>query len=343
MPIIDMRSDTVTKPTEAMYEAMRAAPLGDDGWGDDPTVQQLESVAAAMLGKEAAVLTPSGTMANLLTLLCCSKPGGEVVLEATSHIVRSEMGGVATLAGMSYRGVAGRRGAMDIEELRMCLSPSLTRRQLATSIVCMETTHVAAGGAVLALDHMRAVADLAHQNGAHVHLDGSRIFNAATALGAKAAAVANHCDSVSTCLSKGLSAPVGSLLAGSKTFIERSRAFRRMVGGTMRQAGIIAAAGLVALSQMVERLQDDHRTAQALAQGLHKIDPSFVEPGEVETNIVMVRIGHTRRNPEQWLGLLQQHGILTSVVGKGVLRFVTHRHINLEDVSTVLQVFASAG
>src|SRR5687768_1467799 len=286
---LDLRSDTVTRPTEAMLESMREASFGDDSRDGDPTVRRLEALAAERMGKEASAFMPSGTMTNLVAVLAHTARGGEVLLEAGAHILNSELGGITALAGAFYKAIPGHRGAMDVEKLAEALRPA-TRQNFGTALVCMETSHNRAGGAVLPIAHMQAVHERAHSAGVPVHTDGARIFNAAIALGTSARAIANHTDSVAFCVSKGLCAPVGSLLCGSREYIERARAFRRMLGGNMRQAGPLAAAGIVALQSMIERLEDDHASAKRLAQKLHDVDSRLVDPKDVETNIVKVEV-----------------------------------------------------
>jgi threonine aldolase len=338
--MIDLRSDTVTKPTEAMLDAMQSATFGDDSRDGDATVQKLEALAAKKTGKDAAVYVPSGTMSNLVSLLAHADRGGEVLLEGTSHILTAELGGVSNLAAMFYRGLPGRRGAMDLDALRDHIRPRITRNRLRTALVWMETTHNAAGGAVLPLTHMAEVQKLARENEVPVHIDGARIFNAAAALGVSAKEVAKHSDTVCFCVSKGLSAPIGSLVCGSLEFIERARGFRRMVGGNMRQAGPIAAAGIVALENMVERLPEDHRTAQRLAAGLHAIDASIIDPATVETNLVRVSVRASGRQAAEWSANLKQRGVLVSPCATWELRFVTHRHIGDAEVDQAIRAFA---
>lgn len=340
MPAIDLRSDTVTQPTDAMREAMARAAVGDDGYGEDPTVRRLEALAAERLGKDDAVFVPSGTMANLVAQLTHTGRGGEVLLEAMSHILRSEMGGVANLAGLFHRGLPGHDGAMDIDALREAIRSGLSPKRLGTALVCMETTHNAAGGMVLPLDHMAEVHAIAKRNAVPVHIDGSRIFNAATALRVQAPEIARYGDSVSICLSKGLSAPVGSLLSGSKAIVERARAFRKMVGGSMRQAGIIAAAGIIAIEQMTQRLGEDHATAQAIARRLAAIDPALADPTRVQTNIVMVDVTRSKRRAEDWLVDLKDRGVLANAFGPYVVRLVTHRHIVEADATRAAEIIA---
>ena len=332
MAPIDLRSDTVTKPTEAMLEAMRRAELGDDGREGDPTVRKLEALAAAKVGKQAALFMPSGTMANLCALLTHTSRGSEVLLERTAHIISYENSGISLLGGLFYRPIPGTRGAMDTTALEFAFESGLASKKLAPALVCMETTHNTAGGTVLPLDHMAAVARIARQNGANVHLDGARIFNAAIALGVPADRIAQHADSVCFCVSKGLSAPVGSLLCGTSAFIERARHFRRMLGGAMRQSGVLAAAGIVALETMIERLRDDHANARLLAEGFHAIDPGLVDPETIQTNIVRVDVSASGRSAKRWVEDLAAEGVATADYGRTQLRFVTHRHIGPAEV-----------
>jgi len=333
--MIDLRSDTVTRPTEAMLESMREATFGDDSRDGDETVKKLEALAAERTGKEAGAFMPSGTMANLVAMLAHGSRGGEVLLEEGSHTLNAEFGGIAGVAGLFYRGVPGRRGAMDIEALREMIRP-VTRHHMGTALLWMENTHNRAGGTVLPLAHMRAVHGLARENGVPVHLDGARIFNAAIALGRAASEISQYSDSVCFCVSKGLSAPVGSILCGSAVFIERARAYRRMVGGNMRQAGPLAAAGIVALETMVNRLGEDHQTAKRLAEGLHRIDPSLCDPKDVETNLVRVDVRKSGRRAAQWSADLKSKGVLVAPADLHVLRFVTHRHVSAPDVDAAV-------
>ena len=338
---IDLRSDTVTKPTDAMLERMRAADLGDDGREGDPTVRAFEALAAERTGKEDGMFVVSGTMGNLVSLLAHGQPGGAVVLEANAHILRSELGGIASLGGLFHRPVPGVRGEMDLSLLDEAIGPGLSPVRLGTSVVCLETTHNDAGGAVLSLEHMAAVHALARQRGVPVHTDGARLFNAAAKLGVPAKEVAKHTDTLQFCISKGLSAPIGSVVVGPRAFIQRARTFRRMVGGNLRQGGVIAAAGIVALEQMVDRIGDDHRAARALADGLHRISPRLVDPARVETNIVQVDIGWSGRAATEWIAALDQHGVHTAAWSKTLLRLVTHRHIGAAEVERALAAFTT--
>jgi threonine aldolase len=339
--MIDLRSDTVTHPTEEMREAMHRAELGDDSREGDPTVRRLERAAAAITGKEGALFVASGTMSNLVALLAHTGRGGEVLLDAESHILRSEMGGIASLAGLFYRAVPSVRGAPDLDAVGERLNEKLVANKLATALVCVETTHNSAGGAVLPLDYMAKLRALTAGKGVPVHIDGARLFNASVALGVPAREIARHGDSVGFCVSKGLSAPFGSVLCGSADFIERCRAYRRMVGGGLRQAGIMAAAGLVALDRMVERLADDHRRARQIAEGIQRIDPRLVDPRLVETNIVMIDVAHTGTDAKRWIAALEASGLRAGAWSPTSLRLVTHRHIDDAAVERTIETFRS--
>lgn len=337
--MIDLRSDTVTKPTDAMLERMRAAELGDDSRDGDPTVKALEEMAAARVGKEAGLFMPSGTMANLAALMAHTGRGGEVLLEETAHILRYEMGAIAHVAGLFHRPIRGRHGAMDLGPLTDAVDARLRPNRLATALICMETTHNSAGGAVLPLEHMGAVHALARQHDIPVHTDGARLFNAAVALGVPAERIARHTDTICFCVSKGLSAPVGSLLCGSTAFIARARAFRRMLGGNLRQSGMLAAAGMVALDTMVDRLAEDHRHARQLAEGIHVVAPRAVDPKSIETNIVRAELGDSGWRAEEWSKRFAERGIRVAPGSTTSLRFVTHRHITAADIDAAVAIF----
>ena len=336
--IIDLRTDTVTQPTAAMLAAMQTATQGDDSRDGDATVIKLEALAAKMTGKEAGLYMPSGTMTNLVAVLAHTSRAGEVLLERGAHILNNELGGLSAVAGVYYKALPGTRGAMDEAALRVAVRP-MTRNNFGTALICMETTHNGAGGTVLPLAHMKMVHALAQQHGIPVHTDGARFFNAAVALGVPASTIAQHTDSVCFCVSKGLSAPVGSVLCGSTAFIERARPFRRMVGGAMRQTGSIAAAGIVALETMVDRLAEDHATAKRLAAGLHAIDPRICDPAGIQTNIVRTDISFTSRNAAQWSAALAQAGVAVSPGDARSLRFVTHRHIGDNEIDQTIAAF----
>ena len=335
---IDLRSDTVTRPTEAMIQAMSAASLGDDSRDGDDDVKALETLAAERLGKEAALFMPSGTMANLVAVMTHVPRGGEVLLDAGAHILNSELGGIAAVAGAMHRPISAQRGRMDLDELARSIRPA-SRTTPGTALVCMETSHNRAGGAVLPLEYMRAVHALARDAGVPVHTDGARVFNAAAALKLSVSQIAQHTDSIGFCISKGLSAPVGSLLCGTRPFIERARAFRRMVGGNLRQAGPLAAAGSLAIRTMGDRLEEDHTSAKRLAQGLNRLDGRLVDPATVETNLVKVALPSQTMNAARFSEAMGQLGVRVSPCDTYALRFVTHRHITANDIDRALDAF----
>lgn len=336
---IDLRSDTVTRPTPEMLEIMARAPLGDDGLDGDPTVQALEEAAAARLGKAAGLFVPSGTMGNLIAVLAHARMPGEVLAESGSHLVNSERA-AAGLTGMHYRALPGEGGLIALTALEAALDVS-TGARCPTALVAVENTHNACGGSVAPPEALAALHALAGARGVPVHTDGARLFNAAVALRLPCSDLAAHTDSVTVCLSKGLSAPVGSVLMGSRDFIARARGIRRMLGGTMRQAGVLAAAGLVALEHMVERLAEDHARARALHAGLRAIDASWCASEPPQTNIVQVRVGQTVAEAREWERRLAARGVLVRAGGAGLLRLVTHRHIDDAAVTRALGVFGA--
>lgn len=335
-PPVDLRSDTVTRPTPAMYERIAAAPLGDDGLDGDPTARALEAAAATLLGKEAGLYVPSATMANLLAILAQAGRQELVLAEAASHIYVTERGAGA-LTGTFYEGIAGVDGAMDLDRLADALAPG--RYKLRTGVVCLESSHNNAGGAVLPLAHMRAVFEASKRVGASVHLDGARLMNAAVALRVPAADITAFTDTVSLCLSKGLSAPMGAVLAGSAGTIERARSLRKMLGGSQRQVGVVAAAGLVAVNSMVERLADDHAAARRLAQGIGQV--RGLAANAPQTNIVQVDVSATGLDAAQWELALRRLGVLVRPWGRQRLRCVTHRHVGEREVDLALEAFAA--
>lgn len=333
---VDLRSDTVTLPTDAMLERMQRAPLGDDGREGDPTVRELEARGATLIGKEAALFVPSGTMGNLLAMLVHAERGKDVFADSGAHLLNSELGSVVEIAGLVPKPMPGRRGAMDEAALEEAI-----RISDRPGLIAMETTHNGAGGTVLPLAHMMRIHALGQANGIAVHLDGARLFNASVALGVPAARIAEHADSVMVCLSKGLSAPVGSLLSGSEGLVARARALRKVVGGTMRQSGIVAAAGLVALETMIERLSEDHAAARRLAAALTWLDPALADPTCVQTNILRVDVSASARKAGAWAEGVKQHGVLVQASGPSQLRLVTHRHIDEAAVERTIAAFAA--
>jgi threonine aldolase len=335
MKVIDLRSDTVTHPTPEMRQAMFEAEVGDDVYREDPTVNRLETMAAEMTGKEAALFTTSGTQSNLIAVLTHTNHGDEIILGDEAHILWYEVGGASALGGVIMRTLpndsCGRLNLDDID--RAIRGKDIHYPQ--TTLLCLENTQNRCGGAVLTTDYTDEVCNLARTRGLKVHLDGARIFNAAIALGVPACALTQNSDSVSLCLSKGLSAPVGSLLCGNKDFIERARKFRKMLGGGMRQAGIIAVAGIVALETMVDRLAEDHANAARLAQGLAGIKGIRLAQDDIPTNIVMFHL-----SPElsvvQFLEALEKAGVKVGLRDGRPFRAVTHRMVSSSDIDEAL-------
>ncbi|GGA72342.1 low-specificity L-threonine aldolase [Ornithinibacillus halotolerans] len=334
--MIDLRSDTVTKPTEAMRKAAYTAEVGDDVYEEDPTVNRLEERAAELLGKEKALFVTSGTQGNQIAALTHCRPGDEVILEANSHIYVYEVAGFSALANVQSRPIIGNRGAMDPEDVKHAIR-SENIHFPTTSLICMENTHNLAGGAILPIENMQAIYKVAKDNNMNVHLDGARLFNASVASGISVKEYAKHADSVQFCLSKGLGAPVGSIIAGTEEFINKARKWRKMLGGGLRQVGIIAGPGLVALEENVDRLIEDHVNAKILADGLANIDGIIVE-NQVETNIIIVNVKNTGHTPESFVTALKEQGILAGVFGKETVRFVTHYDVSREDIDKTLAV-----
>ena len=315
-----------------MYEAE----LGDDVYGEDPTVNKLRQLAASMLKKEAALFTSSGTMSNLLAVLAHTRPGDEIILGSEAHIFWYELGGTAALGGVVMRIVANDEyGQMDFDAVEEAIRPKNIHYPQ-TSLLCLENTHNRCGGTVLTPYYMSTIAGLAHEHDLRVHLDGARIFNAAVALDVPASELAKPADSVCFCLSKGLSAPVGSLLCGTDEFVEKARRWRKMVGGGMRQAGVIAAAGIVALQEMVNRLAEDHANARRLAYGLSHILGISVQPQRTQTNIVMFE-SPTDISASEFMQQLDMRGIRFGYRGGLRFRAVTHRMVNEADIDEALE------
>ena len=339
MDFIDLRSDTVTLPTEEMRRAMAEAEVGDDVYGEDPTIQELESLAAKILGKEAALFVPSGTMGNQVSVMTHTQRGDEVIMEAESHVYYYEVGAMAVLSGVQARPVPGKRGVMDPDDVRRAIRERDNIHFPRTSLVVLENTHNRGGGKVLPLDNVKAISDIAHSNGLSVHMDGARIFNAQVASGIPASEYAKYADSVMFCLSKGLCAPVGSMVVGSKDFIDRARKNRKMLGGGMRQAGILAAAGIIALTKMVDRLQEDHDNAKLLAVKLQELGYG-VNPEEVETNMVVVDVTPTGKDVHTVEKELKTRGVLANANSPKTLRLVTHYGITSDDAIKAVEVFA---
>ncbi len=337
MGFIDFRSDTVTKPTAEMREAMYKAEVGDDVYRDDPTVNRLEELAAREMGKEAALFTASGTMANQVAVMTHTRRGDEIILGDKSHIYCNEVGGIAYLAGVQAALVTESDGVMDPQTVEGKIRPNDIHFP-ETSLICIENTHNKAGGMVIPLKEMEKIYDVGLRHSIPVHLDGARIYNAAAYLQVEAKEIARHCDSVNVCLSKGLCAPIGSMLAGSREFIDRARKFRKMLGGGMRQAGIAAAAGIIAIEKMSKRLQQDHDNAMLLAKGLNSLDGVSVDLNKVQTNLIMVDFSGAGLDGMQIAERLKAKGILINGSPAPVVRFAVHYYISESDVQRAVEI-----
>ncbi len=335
---IDLRSDTVTKPTPSMRKVMAEAEVGDDVFGEDPTVNALQEKVAKLLGKETAIFVPSGTMANQLAIKSLTQPGDEVIIEGTSHPYNFEGGAGAALSGVQFYCLKGIRGILDASQIEEAIR-SEDHHFPSTRLICLENTHNRGGGSIYPIEKMVEIYRLAKSKGLLVHLDGARLWNASVATGIKPHEYTQWADSVSVCLSKGLGAPIGSLVAGSKTFIDRVHRFRKMFGGGMRQAGIIAAAGIYALDHHFERLEEDHQNAKRLALGLKELKGVSIDPEQVETNIIIFNISTTGMTAPQMAEAMKRNGVLIHPIGKTQIRLVTHLDVSHEDIEVALKAF----
>jgi threonine aldolase len=324
--MIDLRSDTVTQPTPAMRQAMAAAEVGDDVYGEDPTVNRLEREAAAIFGREAAIFVPTGTMGNQIAIRLHTEHGKEVICEARSHILDWEMAMTSAFSGCQARTVAGERGILTWSQIKPAIGAKIYYRAQ-TGLVCIENTHNMAGGTVTPLPILEEIWAGAREAGLPVHLDGARVFNAATALGIGVAELTRGFDTVMFCLSKGLGAPVGSMLVGSREAIDRARIFRKALGGGMRQAGVLAAAGLIALKEMPARLGDDHATARLLAEAIAAEPNAEIDLDAVQTNIVIFTL-RNNGDAAAFCAALKQKSVLASAIGPHSVRFVTHYDVD---------------
>ena len=326
--MIDLRSDTVTKPTDAMREAMARADVGDDVYGEDPTVNRLQDMTAAMFGKKAALFVPSGTMANQLAIRLHSQPGQEVIVESRAHIVRYEQGAAGALAGVQLHWVAGDRGLISAEQVEAAVRPK-DPHTIQTALICLESTHNSGGGTIYPLATIERIRAVAATHGIPMHLDGARLFNAIAATTLPPASYAQHFDTLSVCLSKGLGAPVGSLLMmNDLTLLDKAKRLRRMYGGSMRQSGILAAAGIYALEHHIERLKVDHDHAKRLARGLQNVPTVRINPHDVDTNIVIFDVIGHRLAPPAIVAALKKEGVLINALGGNSFRAVTHLDIS---------------
>ncbi len=340
MKIIDMRSDTVTKPTEEMRQAMAAAEVGDDVYGEDPTVNRLQDMAAVMLGKEAGLFVPSGTMGNLLSVLAVCNRGDEVIMGNLGHTFLFEAGGISALGGVFPHTIPNQPdGTLLLEDVENAIRPDDIHDPVSRMVI-IENTHNRCGGTVLPLEYTREVADLAHRNNLHLHLDGARVFNAAAALGVDAKEITRHVDSVTFCLSKGLCAPVGSVVCGTREFIKRGLRIRKVLGGGMRQAGVLAAAGIISLEKMTKRLGEDHARASALAAGMASIPGIIFEMGMPQTNMVFPSLtDDVRLSTREVAERLNELGVKVGVVAKRRFRLVVHYWISDSDIANTIQAF----
>ena len=337
---IDLRSDTVTLPTEEMLEAIRHAELGDDVFREDPTVNGLEEMAAAKMGKEAALLVTSGTQANLVSLMSNASRGELVILEAESHMYWYEVGGISAIAGLLPWPLKSQRGVLDPVDVEVAIRPRNIHFP-EVALVCVENTHNRHGGTVITPEQLRAVSEVAKAHGLRVYMDGARVFNAAVALKIDVREFTRHVDNLMFCLSKGLSCPVGSVVVGSQAFIDKARKIRKVLGGGMRQAGVIAAPGIVALEKMIGRLEEDHRNARRLAEGIAKVEGVAVDMERVQTNMVLFGISGLGVADELFLSRLKENGVLALANAKSKVRMVTHRGIEGEHIEKAIAAVAN--
>ena len=335
--IIDLRSDTITRPSLEMRRAMSDALVGDDVFLEDPTVNRLQDHAAEIFGRESALFVPSGTMGNLACIISQTEHGEEVICEGQGHLYNYEMASMAAVGGLLPRVVETSRGIMNWEQIERAIRPKIYYRAQ-TALIALENTHNMAGGTVYPTEMVDEICSQAHERGLKVHLDGARIFNAAAALGQDVARITSGFDSIQFCLSKGLGAPVGSLIVGSKVFVERCRRTRKMLGGGMRQVGILAAAGLVALENGPGRLKEDHSKAKLLADRLFAIPGIKIDPANVETNIVIFDISETGMDSSEYLETLERKGLLAVIVDRDRVRMVTHLDVSAQEVQQAADI-----
>ena len=337
---VDLRSDTLTKPTPEMRQAMAAAEVGDDVYGEDPTVNHLEKRAAEIFGKEAALFVPTGCMGNLIAIKTWTHHGDEVICDEKSHVNLYELASMSAIAGCMPRIARGEDGILNWKLIEAVIRPKIYYDSQ-TALICLENSHNMAGGMLYTAAQIAEICDHAHAVGLKVHLDGARIFNASVALGESVAALTSKVDSVMFCLSKGLGAPVGSMIAGSHAFIEKGRIYRKMFGGGMRQAGVLAAAGLIALEKSPSRLHIDHEHAKVLANAVAKIPGLSVDPAKVRTNILIFDCAQTRKTAVELCEILAQHGVLAQDTALHSVRFVTHCDVHRAGIDHAIDVARS--
>ena len=340
MASIDLRSDTVTRPSAAMRRAMAEAEVGDDVFLEDPTLNLLQERAAAVFGRDAALFVPSGSMGNLTCVIAHTRPGQEVICETNGHVYNYEMGALSALAGLLPRVVNGEDGLLSWDAIATAIRPRVYYRPQ-TSLICLENTVNMAGGTVYRTEVVDEICTRAHEQGIRVHLDGARVFNAATYLNENVADMTKKVDSIQFCLSKGLGAPVGSMIVGTREFIERCRSIRKMLGGGMRQAGVLAAAGLVALEHGPKRLKEDHDNAQVLAQKLARVPGIALDPAKVQTNIVIFSVKPSGLSSGEFLSQIKSRDVLAVPVDRDRIRMVTHVDVSRRDVENAADIVAS--
>ena len=338
MKLIDLRSDTVTKPTSAMRRAMAEAEVGDDVYGEDPTVNGLQERAAELFNKEAALFVPTGTMGNQICVRLHTRPGTEIIVEERSHIFNYEMGSAAAFSGVTCRPVRGEDGLLNWDLIAGSIHHSAPYYVTPTSLVALENSHNMAGGAVLPLSTINDICQHTHALGLPTHLDGARIFNAALALNTTVAEIARPFDSVMFCLSKGLGAPVGSMIVGTKDFIKAAISIRKMLGGGMRQVGVLAAAGKIALEESPKLLAEDHANAKRLAEGLAELSGVKIDPERVQTNIAIFDIAATGVSTAQMTAELKARGVLANGINAREMRMVTHYDVSREDIEQTIKI-----
>jgi threonine aldolase len=340
--MIDLRSDTVTKPTDAMRKAMARAEVGDDVYGEDPTVNRLQEMVAAMFGKKAALFVPSGTMANQLAIRLHTQPGQEVIVESKAHIVRYEQGAAGALAGVQLHWIDGARGLISPEQVEAAIRPK-DPHTIQTALICIENTHNSGGGTIYPLATIERIRAVATDHGIPMHLDGARLFNAVAATTLPPASYAQHFETLSVCLSKGLGAPAGSLLMmNDLTLLDKAKRLRRMYGGAMRQSGILAAAGIYALEHHIGRLRVDHDNAKRLARRLQQISTVRINPQDVDTNIVIFDVIGHHLPPSAIVAALKQAGVLIHAIGGTRFRAVTHLDVSSAAIDQACDIFARA-
>jgi threonine aldolase len=338
-PMIDLRSDTVTRPSAAMRTAMANAEVGDDVFGEDPTVNQLQTKVASLLGKEDALFVPSGTMANQTCIKVHTQPGDEVIVERDSHIFNYETAGGAFLSSVQVHPVEGVRGVLSVEGVKRAVRPRVYYMPK-TRLLCLENTHNRAGGTIYPIEAIKEMHDLARNEGMMLHLDGARLWNASAVTGIPPREYASYFDSVSVCLSKGLGAPIGSVISGTKEFIDQARRYRKIFGGGMRQAGILAAAGIYALDHNRDRLNEDHEKARYLAGELARMPELSIDLESVQTNIIIIGVEKSGHTPEEILAALRERGVLLTLGNYMGVRAVTHLDVSMEQVREAAAVVA---